>query len=130
MNEGACFCTQVGVIDKDCVCQGLLVSTKLDTNGWMTYYKELNVCVCACMRACIRACVHAWFCGICLPQVRMSVLNYRIVLSQDTLSEQWDKKPLYVVGVATAIGVQSLGLSPQGEETGQADKQTDLIIQY
>ena len=65
-----------------------------------------------------------------MPQVRMSVLNYWIGLSQDTLSEQWDKKPVYVVGVATTIGVQSLGLSPQGEETGQADKQADLIIQY
>ena len=30
MKEGACFCRQVGVIDKDCVCQCLLVSTKLD----------------------------------------------------------------------------------------------------
>ena len=27
---------EVGLIDKDCVCQCLLVSTMLDTKGWMT----------------------------------------------------------------------------------------------
>ena len=75
------------------------------------------------MRVCVYACVHTCMCA-CLVLCYLSassenVLNYRIGLSQDTLSEQWDKKPVYVVGVATAIGVQSLGLSPQGKQTSR-----------
>ena len=42
------------------------------------------------------------------------------MLSQDTLSEQWGKKPVYVMGGATGSAVQSLGLSPLGEEIEQA----------
>ena len=51
------------------------------------------------------------------------------LLSQDALIEQWNKKPVYVVGGGTANAVRSLGLSSQGEETGQADKLAELIIE-
>ena len=74
------------------------------------------------MRTCVCVCV--W-----VPQVRMTLCLISGLLSQDALIEQWNKKPVYVVGGATANAVQSLGLSPQGEETGQADKLAELIIE-
>ena len=102
MNEGACFYTQVGVMDKDCVCQCLsvnyiLVSTKVDTKGWMTQLDNMNVY--ARVRVSVVSVLSVCMCvGVCMPQVRITLYtefqhcclrNFKIMLSQDTLSEQW-----------------------------------------
>uniref|UniRef100_A0A1A7X5D2 Uroporphyrinogen-III synthase n=1 Tax=Iconisemion striatum TaxID=60296 RepID=A0A1A7X5D2_9TELE len=46
-----------------------------------------------------------------------------------TWKDKWNRKPIYVVGKATAALVQSLGLEPLGEDTGTADVLSRLIIE-
>ena len=81
----------------------------------------MRVCVCVCLCvSVVRICVICLYVCKCLYASSLSILNFRIMLSQDALSEQWDKKPVYVVGAATGSAVRSLGLSPLGEEIEQA----------
>ncbi|KAF7205046.1 transcript variant X3 [Nothobranchius furzeri] len=46
-----------------------------------------------------------------------------------SLKDKWNRKSIYVVGKATAALVQSLGLEPEGEDTGTADVLSRLIIE-
>ena len=77
MNEGACFYTQVGVMDKDCVCQCLsvnyiLVSTKVDTKGWMTQLDNMNVYACVCVCLWYVSVLSICMCvSVCMPQVSL-----------------------------------------------------------
>ncbi|NXL89150.1 HEM4 synthase, partial [Alectura lathami] len=43
------------------------------------------------------------------------------------LKQKWNAKPAYVVGKATASLVEEIGLSPQGEKTGNAEKLAEYI---
>ncbi|XP_042719824.1 uroporphyrinogen-III synthase isoform X1 [Lagopus leucura] len=43
------------------------------------------------------------------------------------LKQQWNTKPTYVVGKATASLVEEIGLSPQGEKSGNAEKLAEYI---
>ncbi|KAK7135157.1 hypothetical protein R3I93_018307 [Phoxinus phoxinus] len=45
------------------------------------------------------------------------------------VKDEWNAKPVYVVGKATASLVADLGLCPLGEETGTADSLSLLILQ-
>ncbi|MGH0157779.1 UNVERIFIED_CONTAM: hypothetical protein FKN15_037546 [Acipenser sinensis] len=45
----------------------------------------------------------------------------------ESLKDQWNAKSVYVVGKATSSLVQEVGLIPQGEDTGNADKLSDYI---
>ncbi|XP_024141091.1 uroporphyrinogen-III synthase isoform X1 [Oryzias melastigma] len=45
------------------------------------------------------------------------------------LRDQWNTKPIYVVGKATAALVQNLGLTPLGEDTGTAEVLSRVIIE-
>ena len=84
----------------------------------------MRVCACVC-----GICVICLYVCKCLYASSLSILNFSIAVSgisgscclmQDALSEQWGKKPVYVVGAATGSAVRSLGLSPLGEEIEQA----------
>ncbi|XP_069095807.1 uroporphyrinogen-III synthase isoform X7 [Pleurodeles waltl] len=44
-----------------------------------------------------------------------------------SLKEKWQSKPVYVVGKATALLVSEIGLVPQGEDSGNAEKLAALI---
>ncbi|XP_066457238.1 uroporphyrinogen-III synthase [Eleutherodactylus coqui] len=44
-----------------------------------------------------------------------------------SLKDKWNCKPIYVVGKATAALVDELGLSSEGEASGNAEKLADLI---
>ncbi|OXB82554.1 UNVERIFIED_CONTAM: hypothetical protein H355_005809 [Colinus virginianus] len=44
-----------------------------------------------------------------------------------SLQQQWNTKPAYVVGKATASLVEEIGLSPQGEKSGNAEKLAEYI---
>ncbi|XP_061857597.1 uroporphyrinogen-III synthase isoform X2 [Colius striatus] len=44
-----------------------------------------------------------------------------------SLKERWNTKPVYVVGKATASLVEEIGLSPQGEKSGNAEKLAEYI---
>ncbi|XP_041123353.1 uroporphyrinogen-III synthase isoform X2 [Polyodon spathula] len=45
----------------------------------------------------------------------------------ESLKDQWNAKSVYVVGKATSSLVQEVGLLPQGEDTGNADKLSNYI---
>ncbi|XP_078499642.1 uroporphyrinogen-III synthase isoform X1 [Lissotriton helveticus] len=45
----------------------------------------------------------------------------------NSLKEKWQSKPVYVVGKATAVLVSVIGLIPQGEESGNAEKLAAFI---
>ncbi|XP_030341745.1 uroporphyrinogen-III synthase isoform X3 [Strigops habroptila] len=44
-----------------------------------------------------------------------------------SLKQKWNTKPVYVVGKATASLVEEIGLSPQGEKSGNAEKLAEYI---
>ncbi|NXO03594.1 HEM4 synthase, partial [Rhinopomastus cyanomelas] len=44
-----------------------------------------------------------------------------------SLEQQWNAKPTYVVGKATAALVEEVGLTPQGEKSGNAEKLAEYI---
>ncbi|XP_075011385.1 uroporphyrinogen-III synthase isoform X4 [Calonectris borealis] len=44
-----------------------------------------------------------------------------------SLKQRWNTKPAYVVGKATASLVEEIGLSPQGEKSGNAEKLAEYI---
>ncbi|NWW92876.1 HEM4 synthase, partial [Rhynochetos jubatus] len=44
-----------------------------------------------------------------------------------TLKQRWNSKPAYVVGKATAALVEEIGLTPQGEKSGNAEKLAEYI---
>ncbi|XP_010000176.1 PREDICTED: uroporphyrinogen-III synthase [Chaetura pelagica] len=44
-----------------------------------------------------------------------------------SLKERWNAKPAYVVGKATASLVEEIGLTPQGEKSGNAEKLAEYI---
>uniref|UniRef100_A0A8V0XD56 Uroporphyrinogen-III synthase n=1 Tax=Gallus gallus TaxID=9031 RepID=A0A8V0XD56_CHICK len=44
-----------------------------------------------------------------------------------SLKQQWNAKPTYVVGKATASLVEEIGLCPQGEKSGNAEKLAEYI---
>ncbi|NXS60624.1 HEM4 synthase, partial [Brachypteracias leptosomus] len=44
-----------------------------------------------------------------------------------SLKERWNPKPAYVVGKATASLVEEIGLMPQGEKAGNAEKLAEYI---
>ncbi|NWH62465.1 HEM4 synthase, partial [Geococcyx californianus] len=44
-----------------------------------------------------------------------------------SLKERWNRKPAYVVGKATASLVEEIGLTPQGEKSGNAEKLAEYI---
>ncbi|XP_062491223.1 uroporphyrinogen-III synthase isoform X1 [Pezoporus occidentalis] len=44
-----------------------------------------------------------------------------------SLKQKWDTKPVYVVGKATASLVEEIGLTPQGEKSGNAEKLAEYI---
>ncbi|NWI90992.1 HEM4 synthase, partial [Pitta sordida] len=44
-----------------------------------------------------------------------------------SLKQMWNMKPTYVVGKATASLVEELGLTPQGEKSGNAEKLAEYI---
>ncbi|XP_073541156.1 uroporphyrinogen-III synthase isoform X1 [Phyllobates terribilis] len=46
---------------------------------------------------------------------------------EHSLKEKWNRKSIYVVGKATAALVDDLGLSSEGEASGNAEKLADLI---
>ncbi|XP_055962674.1 uroporphyrinogen-III synthase [Sorex fumeus] len=46
---------------------------------------------------------------------------------KETLKEQWNAKPVYVVGEATASLVRRLGLDPEGEGSGNAERLAEHI---
>ena len=99
------------------------------------YYRTLweilrCVCMCVCVYVCVCVCVCVCMCVcVCLKRSQSNLCWISGLLSKNALSEQWGKKPVFVVGGATANAVRSLGLSPQGEKTGQADKLANLVIQ-
>lgn len=45
----------------------------------------------------------------------------------NSLKEKWQSKPVYVVGKATALLVSVIGLIPQGEDSGNAEKLAAFI---
>ncbi|NWU94582.1 HEM4 synthase, partial [Upupa epops] len=59
----------------------------------------------------------------------------KLCLKENTISEAWSEslkrlwnaKPTYVVGKATAALVEEIGLNPQGEKTGNAEKLAEYI---
>nr|XP_021147684.1 uroporphyrinogen-III synthase isoform X2 [Columba livia] len=44
-----------------------------------------------------------------------------------SLQQRWNSKPVYVVGKATASLVEEIGLAPQGEQSGNAEKLAEYI---
>ncbi|KAM5140758.1 uroporphyrinogen-III synthase isoform 2-T2 [Mantella aurantiaca] len=46
---------------------------------------------------------------------------------EHSLKNKWNSKPVYVVGKATAVLVDELGLSSEGETSGNAEKLADYI---
>ncbi|XP_071986932.1 uroporphyrinogen-III synthase isoform X2 [Engystomops pustulosus] len=58
--------------------------------------------------------------------VRMCLENNKEAW-EHSLKEQWNRKSIYVVGKATAALVKDLGLSSEGEASGNAEKLADLI---
>uniref|UniRef100_A0A6G1RAK6 Uroporphyrinogen-III synthase n=1 Tax=Hypotaenidia okinawae TaxID=2861861 RepID=A0A6G1RAK6_9GRUI len=44
-----------------------------------------------------------------------------------SLKQRWNSKPAYVVGKATASLVEEVGLTPQGEKSGNAEKLAEYI---
>ncbi|NXD79351.1 HEM4 synthase, partial [Halcyon senegalensis] len=44
-----------------------------------------------------------------------------------SLKQRWNTKPAYVVGKATASLVEEIGLTPQGEKSGNAEKLAEYI---
>ncbi|KFO87403.1 Uroporphyrinogen-III synthase, partial [Buceros rhinoceros silvestris] len=45
----------------------------------------------------------------------------------NSLKQRWNTKPVYVVGKATASLVEEIGLTPQGEKSGNAEKLAEYI---
>ncbi|XP_029465901.1 uroporphyrinogen-III synthase [Rhinatrema bivittatum] len=45
----------------------------------------------------------------------------------DSLREKWNSKSVYVVGKATASLVKAIGITPQGEDSGNAEKLAEYI---
>lgn len=46
---------------------------------------------------------------------------------KESLAEQWNAKPVYVVGKTTASLVRRIGLDPQGEDCGNAERLAEHI---
>ncbi|XP_065699484.1 uroporphyrinogen-III synthase [Patagioenas fasciata] len=44
-----------------------------------------------------------------------------------SLKQRWNSKPVYVVGKATASLVEEIGLTPKGEQSGNAEKLAEYI---
>ncbi len=69
--------------------------------------------------------LHAFHC-----KISNCFVTSKFVFIEDgpAVLEKWRKLPAYVVGVATGIAAQKLGLNSMGEDCGNAEKLGKFIV--